>query len=114
MQQQELQLKQGGLQLKAQEVQQKFQIEQERLRLEQQRLTADAANKADQTNLKREEIQANMQLEGTKIGAKIKADQDRQTFDQEHAGLRLGAQISKEKRDQALSALQAAEKPTGE
>jgi len=114
MQQQELQLKQGELQLKAQEVQQKFQIEQERLKLEQQRLTADAANKADQTNLKREEIQAHMQLEGTKIGAKIKADQDRQTFDQEHAGLRLGAQISKEKRDQALSALQAAEKPTGE
>jgi hypothetical protein len=114
MQQQELQIKQGELQLKAQEVQQKFQLEQERLKLEQQRLTADAANKADQTNLKREEIQANMQLEGTKIGAKIKADQDRQTFDQEHAGLKLGAQISKEKRDQALSALQAAEKPTGE
>ena len=114
MQQQELQLKQGELQLKAQEVQQKFQIEQERLKLEQQRLAADAANKADQTNLKREEIQANMQLEGTKIGAKIKADQDRQTFDQEHAGMKLGAQISKEKRDQALSALQAAEKPTGE
>ena len=114
MQMQELQIKQGELQLKGQEVQQKFQIEQERLKLEQQRLTADSANKADQTNLKREEIQANMQLQGTKIGAQIKADQDRQTFDQEHAGLKLGAQISKEKRDQALSALQAAEKPTGE
>lgn len=114
MQQQELQIKQGELQLKAQEARQKFQIEQERLKLDHQRLAAEAANKADQTNLKREEIQANMQLQGTKIGAQIKADQDRQTFDQEHAGMKLGAQISKEKRDQALSALQAAEKPTGE
>lgn len=113
MQQQELQIKQGELQLKTQEAQQKFQIEQARLELEGKRLAADAASKADQTNLKREAIQAEMQLEGTKIGAKIKADQERQTFDQEHAGLKLGAQISKEKRDQALSALQAADKSEG-
>jgi len=113
MQQQELQIKQGELQLKAQEAQQKFQIEQARLELDTKRLAADAANKADQNNLKREAIQADMQLEGTKIGAKIKADQERQTFDQEHAGLKLGAQISREKRDQALSAMQAVDKSEG-
>lgn len=113
MQQQELQIKQTELQLKAQEVQQKFQIEQARLELETKRLVADAANKADQNNFKREAIQAEMQLEGIKIGAKIKADQKRQTFDQEHAGLKLGAQISKEKRDQALSAMQAIDKLEG-
>jgi hypothetical protein len=112
MQMQELQIKQGELQLKNEESQQKFQIEQARLKLDSQRLAADAANKVDQTNLKRETIQAEMQLEGTKIGSKIKADQERQTFDQEHAGLQLGAQISKEKRDQALSALQTVDKST--
>jgi len=113
MQMQELQIKQGELQLKTQEAQQKFQIEQARLKLDAQRLAADAANKADQTNLKRETIQAEMQLEGTKVGLQSKADERRQTFDQEHAGLKLGAQISKENRDQALSALQAADKSTG-
>lgn len=113
MQQQELQIKQGELQLKTQEVQQKFQIEQARLELDGKRLAADAASKADQNNLKREAIQADMQLEGTKIGAKIKADQERQTFDQEHAGIKLGAQISKDKRDQALSAMQAVDKSEG-
>ena len=113
MQQQELQIKQGELQLKSQEVQQKFQIEQARLELDGKRLAADAANKADQNNLKREEIQADMQLEGTKIGAKIKADEARQTFDQEYAGVKLGSQISKDKRDQALSALQEVDKSTG-
>jgi len=91
-------------------MQQKFQIEQARLELDGKRLAADAASKADQNNLKREAIQAEMQLEGTKIGAKIKADEARQTFDQEHAGIKLGAQISKDKRDQALSALQEVDK----
>ena len=113
MQQQELQIKQGELQLKTQEIQQKFQIEQARLELDGKRLAADAASKADQNNLKREAIQADMQLEGTKIGAKIKADEARQTFDQEHAGIKLGAQISKDKRDQALSALQEVDKSIG-
>jgi len=113
MQQQELQIKQGELQLKAQEMQQKFQIEQARLELDGKRLAADAASKADQNSLKRETIQAEMQLEGTKIGAKIRSDKARQTFDQEHAGLKLGAQISKDKRDQALSALQEVDKSIG-
>jgi hypothetical protein len=113
MQQQELQIKQGELQLKTQEMQQKFQIEQARLELDGKRLAADAASKADQNNLKREAIQADMQLEGTKIGAKIKADEAKQTFDQEHAGIKLGAQISKDKRDQALSALQTVDKSIG-
>lgn len=113
MQQQELQIKQGELQLKSQEVQQKFQIEQARLELDGKRLAADAASKADQNNIKREAIQADMQLEGTKIGAKIKADEARQTFDQEYAGVKLGSQISKDKRDQALSALQEVDKSIG-
>jgi len=113
MQQQELQIKQGELQLKSQEVQQKFQIEQARLELDGKRLAADAASKADQNNIKREAIQADMQLEGTKIGAKIKADELRQTFDQEYAGVKLGSQISKDKRDQALSALQEVDKSIG-
>lgn len=114
MQMQELQIKQGELQLKNQESQQKFQIEQARLQLDQQKLAADSANKADQTTLKRETVQAEMQLQGTKTGAQIKADQERQAFEQQHAGLKLGAEISKNKRDQALSALQSAEKPTGD
>jgi hypothetical protein len=113
MQQQELQIKQGELQLKTQEVQQKFQIEQARLELDGKRLAADAANKSDQNTLKREAIQADMQLEGTRIGAKIKADEAKQNFDQEHAGIKLGAQISKDKRDQALSALQTVDKSIG-
>jgi hypothetical protein len=114
MQMQELQIKQGELQLKNQEAQQKFEIDKARVDIEFKRLTADTAYKVDQNNLKKDIADAEMQLEGTKIGAKMRTDQNRQTFEQEHAGLQLGARISKEKRDQTLSALQSAEKPTGE
>jgi len=112
MQMQELQIKQGELQLKGQESQQKFQLEQARLQLETKRFAADVANKVDQNNIKQEIAQAEMQLEGTKLGMKLQADKERQTFEQENAGLQLGAKIAKEKRDQAMSALQAIDKGT--
>jgi hypothetical protein len=107
MQQQELQLKQGELQLKSQEVNQKYQIEQAKLQLEEKRFVTDAAAKADTNQIKRDEIQADMQLKGTQIGAQIKESQEKQTFNQEHAGIQIGAQIAKDKRDQALSAMQS-------
>ena len=108
MQQQELQLKQGGLQLEAQKVQQDFAIEQAKLELEKQRMVMDAAAKADTNNARKEETAARMQLEGVKTGAMIREKQSQQKFDQEHAGVQLGAQIAK---DQAMQAAQTT--PTG-
>jgi hypothetical protein len=72
MQQQELQLKQGGLQLEAQKVQQDFQIKQAQLELEKQKMVLDASAKADANNLRKEENAAKMQLDGLKVGASIK------------------------------------------
>jgi hypothetical protein len=124
LQQQELQLKQGSLQieqgklqLQQQKDQSSMQIEQSKLQFEQQlaqaelqfkekQLAMEAAAKSDANKIKLAEIQANMQLKGTQIGAQIKESQQKQTFEQEHAGIKLGAQISKDKKDQALSALQ--------
>ena len=108
MQQQELQLKQGGLQLEAQKVQQDFAIEQAKLEIEKQRMVMDAAAKADANNARKEESAARMQLEGVKVGASIREKQAQQKFDQEHAGVQLGAQIAK---DQAMQAAQTT--PTG-
>jgi 5'(3')-deoxyribonucleotidase len=108
MQQQELQLKQGSLQLEAQKVQQDFAIEQAKLELEKQRMVMDAAAKADTNNARKEEAAARMQLEGVKVGASIREKQATQKFDQEHAGVQLGAQIAK---DQAMQAAQTT--PTG-
>jgi hypothetical protein len=111
MQQQELQLKQGSLQLEAQKVQQDFAIEQAKLELEKQKMVLEASAKADANNMRKEESAAKMQLEGVKVGASIREKQATQKFDQEHAGVQLGAQIAK---DQALHQAQQLQqnKPT--
>jgi hypothetical protein len=111
MQQQELQLKQGSLQLEAQKVQQDFAIEQAKLELEKQKMVLEASAKADANNMRKEETAAKMQLEGVKVGASIREKQATQKFDQEHAGVQLGAQIAK---DQALHQAQQLQqnKPT--
>jgi hypothetical protein len=96
MQQQELQLKQGSLQLEAQKVQQDFAIEQAKLELEKQKMILESSAKADANNMRKEESAARMQLEGVKTGAAIRESQAKQKFDQEHAGVKLGAQIAKD------------------
>ena len=102
MQQQELQLKQGGLQLEAQKIQQDFQIKQAQLELEKQKMVLDASAKADANNLRKEENAAKMQLDGLKVGASIKEKQAQQQFEHEHAGMKLGSQIAKDKAQQAM------------
>jgi hypothetical protein len=112
MQQQELQLKQGGLQLEAQKVQQDFQIKQAQLELEKQKMVLEASAKADANNLRKEENAAKMQLDGLKVGASIKEKQAQQKFEHEHAGMKLGSQIAKDQAMQAQQAAQAASPET--
>ena len=102
MQQQELQLKQGGLQLEAQKIQQDFQIKQAQLELDKQKMLLEASAKADANNLRKEENAAKMQLDGLKVGASIKEKQAQQQFEHEHAGMKLGSQIAKDKAQQAM------------
>ena len=109
MQQQELQLKQGELQIKQGELQLAQQIAQAEMQLKQQQLAAETTAKTDANKLKLMELQSNMQLKGTQIGAQISESKQKQAFEQEHAGVQIGAQIAKDKRDQALQALQTAE-----
>jgi hypothetical protein len=97
LQQQEMQLKQGGLQLEAQKVQQQFQIDQERLNIEKQRMVLEASAKADANNLRKEEHESKMQLEGLKAGSSIEERKQRLKYEQESAGVRLGADIARDK-----------------
>jgi hypothetical protein len=106
MQQQELQLKQGGLQLEAQKIQQDFQIAQAKLELDKQKMVLEASAKADANNLRKEENASKMQLDGLKVGASIKEKQAQQQFEHEHAGLKIGAQIAQQKAQQAMQSQQ--------
>jgi hypothetical protein len=108
MQQQELQLKQGALQIEQGKLQLDTQIAQAEMQFKEKQLAMEAAAKSDANKIKMAELQANMQLKGTQIGAQINESKQKQAFDQEHAGIQIGAQIAKDKRDQALAASQTA------
>ena len=111
LQQQELQLKQSELQLKQGHLQLEQQIAQANQQYKDKQLAMEAAAKSDTNKIKMAELQADMQLKGTQIGAKINESKQKQTFEQEHAGIKIGAQMAKDKRQQSLEAISALEKP---
>ena len=89
IQQQELQIKQNELQLK-----------QKELELKEKKFQVDAAAKSDELQLKEQELNAKMQLDGLKVGSKIKIDEARLNADQERAGVQMGIDIAKSKAQQ--------------
>ena len=89
IQQQELQIKQNELQLK-----------QKELELKEKKFQVDAAAKSDELQLKEQELNAKMQIEGLKVGSKIKMDEARLDADQERAGVQMGIDIAKSKAQQ--------------
>jgi hypothetical protein len=78
MQQQELQIKQGELDLK------------------RQKLQVDAAEKNDRLELEMARIEAQKEIAGLQVGAKIATDKGNLDAKQEEAGLRLGVEIARE------------------
>ena len=95
MQQQELQIKMQEVQIKAQD-----------LELKKQQMILNAAISSDKQKLEEEKAQGHMELEGLRLGAKIKESNQKAQFEQERSGVQLGADIAKNK---AQSALQAAQ-----
>jgi hypothetical protein len=95
LQQQDMQIKQGGLQLEMQKAQQQFQLDQERLNIEKQRMILDSSAKADANNIRKDEIKSKMELEGFKAGSSVQEKQARLKYEQESAGVRMGADIAK-------------------
>ncbi len=79
-----LQMQQQELALKAQEV-----------AIKDKKVQADAAAKADELELKKEELAAKMQLEGIKTSSKLRQDAIKLAADQEREGVRMGIDIAK-------------------
>jgi len=81
-----VQMQQQELQLKAKEVD-----------LKEKKLTMDAATKADQLDIERSRIEAQKEIAGMQVGAKVA--KDRQEFEgkMELEGIKVGSQIAKER-----------------
>ena len=88
MQMQELQLKQQDLQLKAQKQQ------------------IDAATKADQLEIEKSRIQAQMQIAAMQVGATAAAAKDKAEKQQQSEGLRMGIDAAKHKAQMAVQMAQ--------
>jgi outer membrane autotransporter protein len=88
---------------------------QSQMQMNDKKLTSEMAARADEIELKKSQIEGDLQLRGMQASAKIKADGDRQQFEQERTGVQIGVDIAKNKAQERMTARQAAlaaSKPT--
>jgi hypothetical protein len=95
-----LQMQQQELQLKAQDLQ-----------IKDKKVLADAAAKSDDLELRKQELDARMELEGRKLTVQTQKDAVKLAADQEREGTRMGIDIAKAKAQTAAQAQQRT-KPT--
>ena len=107
MQQQELQLRAQELQLKAQQMQADTQLKQQELQRKQQEMQIMAATKADELELRKQEIANRTQVDAARLGVDIQKHKTSLSAKQQEAGVRMGIDIAKTQD----SVLRAANKP---
>jgi hypothetical protein len=99
--QMDAQLKQAELQMKQQQFQMDMQIQQAELQRKSRKDVLDAAAKADDQELRRQESTARIQLDGAKMGADISKNEKDMNHRHEMDGVKLGVEISKHKQEMA-------------
>jgi hypothetical protein len=102
MQMQELQIKQQEVQMKGQVEMARMQLDQQRFQLEAQKLAIDSAAKADKQELDEQKVSGQLELEAMRIGSQINESKFKEQARQEEAGVRLGADMSKTRMEQAF------------
>ena len=85
---------------------QELQIKQQELQLKQQKQQIEAATKADQLEIEKSRIQAQMDIAAMQVGAKAASDKDKLAKSQQLEGVRLGVDIAKQKAQMAVQAAQ--------
>jgi hypothetical protein len=95
MQQMELQIRQQELQLKAQQMQMDAQIRQAELQRKQTEMQIEAAAKADELDLRKQEIENRTQLDAARLGVDIQKHKTNLSAKQQAEGVRMGIDIAK-------------------
>jgi hypothetical protein len=106
MQMQELQIKQQEVQMKGQAEMARLQLEQQRFQLEAQKFVVDTTAKTDKQELEEQKVAGQLELDALRVGAQINESKSKEQARQEEAGVRLGAEISKAKMEQAIKLAQ--------
>ena len=81
---------------------QELQIKKQDSDTKAKKVMVDAAAKADAQKLREQEVAGRLQLDALKVGAQIKESQAKTQFEQERAGVQMGADIAKNKAQLAL------------
>ncbi len=87
---------------------QELQIKQGELELKKQKLALDATIAADKQELEEQKVSGRLELDGLKVGAQINESKSKQQFEQERAGIQMGADIAKNQKQMDLQARTAA------
>jgi len=85
---------------------QELQLKQQDLQLKQQKQTMDAAAKADQLEIEKSRIDAQMQIAAMQVGAQTAAKRDQLNKQQETEGVRMGIDAAKHRAQMAVQMAQ--------
>jgi hypothetical protein len=110
MQMQELQLRQQEVQIKAQKAQMEAQESQMRVELEKQRLMLSAVQQSDKQELEETKLREQMRIQGVKLGMQAEETKAKMVSDNAKEGIRLGAEIMRN-REQFKQAAQNKQQP---
>ena len=87
---------------------QELQIKQGELELKKQKLMMDATIATDKQELEEQKVTGRLELDALKVGAQINESKSKQQFEQERAGIQMGAEIAKNQKQMDLQARTAA------
>ena len=88
---------------------QELQLKAKEVEIKEKKMALDAAAKADELKLKEAELAGKQQLEGVRLGAQMAKDKENAQRDDEREGLRMGVEIAKNR----AQMMQAKQQPKG-
>ena len=83
---------------------QELQIKQGELELKKQKLMMESAAASDKQELREQEVSGKLELDALRVGAQINESKNKAQFEQERAGIQMGAEIAKNQKQMDLQA----------
>jgi len=87
---------------------QELQIRAKEVEIKEKTMMANAAAASDKQQLEEQQVSGQLQIDAMRVGSQLKDSQAKQQFEQERAGVQMGADIAKNKAQSALQSAQIA------
>ena len=87
---------------------QELQIKQQEVQLKEKKIATDAAAKADELALRKEEVKGRLELDAMRVGSQIQDNKTKLAAQNEAEGVRLGIEVAKGKQQHEMQMKQSA------